>query len=248
MFSHIHRLASELVDKREQLDQLIDLGLLERPTADNWIEWTAPVIRDMVLQHVYPKKDLTRRPSASILIDGHLRMEALLEQTLPLLDQEILCSNYVRNRSSCPSEYVLQAELYSVLRELVGSTTYKVLPEAKDRKKLGRRRIDLLLVNSTKVVIELKVNLTTAHGLAKAVRQALNYGRALGAQQTILLNFVPSAASLPSAAASLFPKSDEVTTFHVLFTDGFVDLTMLLAPAEGEHDPQRKMVRAQQPM
>jgi hypothetical protein len=241
--------SAELSEKQQQLEQLIDLGLLEQPMADNSVGWTAPIIRDLVLQHLYPKKALVR-PSSSILIGQRLHMEALLEQALPLLDQEILLSTYVRNVSRCPSEYVLQAELYSALRELVGYTTYKVLPEAKDRKKLGsHRRIDLLLVNSTKVVIEIKVNLRTEKSLRKAAMQARTYGQALRAQQTILLNFVPSDASLPQDSASLFPSSKAVTTFHVLFNpDGFTDLTMLLAPTEGEHDPQRKIVRAQQLM
>jgi len=240
--------SNELSEKRQQLDQLIDLGLLEQPGADNSVGWTAPIIRDLVLQHLYPKKALVC-PSSAIVMGERLDMEALLEQALLLLDQEILFSTYVRKVSQCPSEYVFQAELYSALRELVGSTTYKVLPEAKDRKKLGsRRRIDLLLVNSTKIVIEIKVNRRTKKSLNKAAIQARTYGQALKAQQTILLNFVPSNASLPQDSESLFPYPRAVTTFHVLFTDAFGDLTMLLAPTEGGHGPQRKIVCVQQLM
>ncbi len=197
----------------------------------------------MVLQHVYPKKEgLPRLAPDSILDNGCLRMEVLLEKALPLLDRDVVFSLYTQNSSSWPSEYVFQAELYSTLRALLSSTTYKVLPEAKDRNKLGRRRVDILLINSRKVVIELKANLTTEQGFRKAARQAASYGRALQAQQTIVLNFVPAGASLPSSSASLFPLSESVTTFHVLLNKGFADIAVLTPALCKGQDPKRKVL------
>ncbi len=60
--------------------------------------------------------------------------------------------------------------------ELVGSTAYNVVPEAKDTKTLSHRHINLLLATSPKVVIEIKANLMTEIDLSKAASQALKYG------------------------------------------------------------------------
>ncbi len=224
-------LCAELTENQKSIDTLIDIGIIEKVNESNQTYWTAPLLRDLVMRHLYPIKIVTR-DQPPLKEDQSIDFEVLLRKALCLLTPEIILSGYVQNVSS-PSEHVFQAELYAAFRGLLASTTYSTYPEARDKNKLGRQRLDILLANSTKIVVELKVNATTAKQIAEGAKQAWRYGRALEASQTILLNFVPKTSPLPNNFNNLFPRCQDVRTIHVIFDKMFSKVELRYAAAQG---------------
>ncbi len=222
---------AELTENQELIDTLIDIGIIDKVNESNQTYWTAPLLRDLVMRHLYPIKIVTR-DQPPLREDQSIDFEVLLRKALCLLTPEIILSGYVQNVAS-PSEHVFQAELYAAFCGLLASTTYSTYPEARDMdKKLGRQRLDILLANSTKIVIELKVNAITPNEIAKGVKQAWRYGKALEASQTILLNFVPATSLLPNNFNILFPQRyQDVRTIHVVFDQKFSEVELRYAVA-----------------
>ncbi len=113
-------------------------------------------------------------------------------------------------------------------------TGYIARPETKDKKKLGRQHLAISLVNSTRRVLELKANAYTRNAIAKGVKQADEYGTALGASQVLFLNFCSRGFS-PTFLCRLVASNSSggVRTIHVIFSKEFSRVMLKYAGPDG---------------
>ncbi len=135
---------------------LADYGLLlQVPEDEKAFKLCAPVLYQVLLEECYPLKMKTDfKPE--FLND----FEKLLDFALQNFSSENLSQSICWNKTTqFPSEYVLQAELFAVIREAFRSAPpapsgpWTIVVEAKQS---GRRRSDILVQDGRRILIELK--------------------------------------------------------------------------------------------
>ena len=215
---------------------MIDLGFLNALNDLRETKWTAFLFRDLLMQYIYPVK-ITTQLLLMIPETTTIDIYALLEQALPLMNSQVMTSRYTPNIAG-PFEYVIR-ELYATFCGILNNTSYNVFSEAKDRKKLGQRCIDILFNNSEHIIFEFKVKAITTKTINKEMKQVQKYANQLSQEsyRIVLLNFVfdIDRMSLPSKHEEMFPNNENVTTFHIIFDESWSKLFILCCSSSTDY-------------
>lgn len=208
---------------------LADYGLLlQVPEDEKAFKLCAPVLYQVLLEECYPLKMKTDfKPE--FLND----FEKLLDFALQNFSSENLSQSICWNKTTqFPSEYVLQAELFAVIREAFRSAPpapsgpWTIVVEAKQS---GRRRSDILVQDGRRILIELKSarDYVDEELLRGHIQQVADYARELSCDDVVLLNITkPSSnpVSLPKFITNDGPKKAtvRVRVIQVAFSKDFL--------------------------
>jgi len=181
---------------------LADRGILQiDPKTDSFIV-ACPLLRHLILDTCYNRKqcELT---SVDFSSDPIVWIPTILDH----LDVNILTQKEAQKKvkdKQFPSEYILQSELFAIIRHVLRSSylNWSVISEARTQ-----GRADLYIQNHYRVVIELKSAhyYQTYEDLIPDLQQASRYGRSLKANTIVLLNISPW-----ESATNFIPKSSYI--------------------------------------
>ncbi|CAG8446562.1 14403_t:CDS:2 [Funneliformis mosseae] len=210
-------LAEPTLNVLPAVDYLIAIGIFIR-NEDNDIVFSSPIIRHLcferfiIIQHKYNTSNILEFFSPD---NGSVKILILLQHAVKLLHPQTLIAQEVQNCRKI-AEYIVHFELYANIRHIIQAlndemthmfgyvwNTFSVLLEAKYSAKMRQQRLDLLIYNSKRFAIELKVDSTSENEVYDAISQLEDYADAMDADESYLIIYTKNLPNIYKQIAML---------------------------------------------